>query len=82
MEIRGVGAIVTGGASGLGEATARALEPGMAYTIEPGLYVAADDAEAPEAFRGIGIRIEDDVIVTEEGILNLNREIPKKADEI
>ena len=64
------------------EAKPRLLEPGMAYTIEPGLYIAANDEEAPEAFRGIGVRIEDDVVITEDGILNLNAEIPKKAEDI
>jgi Xaa-Pro aminopeptidase len=59
----------------------RPLEPGMAYTIEPGLYI-GNASDAPEAFRGIGIRIEDDVVVTQDGILNLNSEIPKKVDEI
>ena len=53
----------------------------MAYTIEPGLYIGSD-ADAPEAFRGIGIRIEDDVVVTEDGVLNLNSAIPKTIDEI
>ncbi|HEB90790.1 MAG TPA: M24 family metallopeptidase [Deltaproteobacteria bacterium] len=64
------------------ETEPRSLGPGMAFTIEPGLYVAPDDPNAPEAFRGIGIRIEDDIVVTEDGILNLNREIPKSIDEI
>ena len=60
----------------------RPLSPGMAYTVEPGLYVAADDEKAPAAFRGIGIRIEDDVVVTETGILNLTRDIPKSIDAL
>lgn len=60
----------------------RPLAPGMAYTIEPGLYVAADDEKAPAAFRGIGIRIEDDVVVTGTGILNLTREIPKSIEAL
>jgi Xaa-Pro aminopeptidase len=54
----------------------------MAFTVEPGIYVARDDAKAPEAFRGIGIRIEDDVVVTDGGITNLNRDIPKKVADI
>ncbi len=64
------------------ETEPRPLGAGMVFTIEPGLYVAPDDSNAPEAFRGIGIRIEDDIVVTEDGILNLNREIPKAIDEI
>jgi Xaa-Pro aminopeptidase len=54
----------------------------MAYTIEPGLYIAPDDSNAPEAFRGIGIRIEDNIVVTDDGIENLTQDIPKKPDEI
>jgi Xaa-Pro aminopeptidase len=65
-----------------GGALPRPLEPGMAYTIEPGLYIAADDPDAPDAFKGIGIRIEDDVVITEDGVLNLTREIPKAIDDI
>lgn len=81
LDVHDVGAYVVK-REGATETRPRPLEPGMAYTIEPGLYVAADDPEAPEAFRGIGIRIEDDVVVTRDGILNLNRDIPKKVDEI
>ncbi len=61
----------------------RRLEPGMVLTVEPGLYVgegAADPAAAP--YRGIGIRIEDDVLVTESGHENLTAHIPKDADAI
>lgn len=65
-----------------GSTKPRPLVPGMVYTIEPGLYVATDDEKAPEAFRGIGIRIEDDVVVTETGILNLTRDIPKSIDAL
>jgi len=64
------------------KANPRPLCKGMVYTIEPGLYISADDPKAPEAFRGIGIRIEDDIVVTEDGILNLNRDIPKSVDAI
>lgn len=60
----------------------RKLEPGMAFTIEPGLYVAADAEAAPEALRGIGVRIEDDVVVTADGIENLNEDIPKRPDDV
>ncbi len=60
----------------------RPLGPGMVYTVEPGLYVAPDDEKAPDAFKGIGIRIEDDVVVTETGILNLTRDIPKSIDAL
>ena len=60
----------------------RPLEAGMVYTVEPGLYVAADDAEAPPAYRGIGVRIEDDVVITAEGCENLTAEIPKDVDAV
>ena len=58
------------------------LEEGMIFTIEPGLYFHADDLLAPEQFRGIGIRIEDDVLVTATGVENLSRALPRKPDEI
>ncbi len=59
-----------------------ALRPGMVMTIEPGLYVSADNQNVPEAFRGIGIRIEDDVAVTENGHHVLTAAVPKSIVEI
>lgn len=58
------------------------FEAGMVMTIEPGLYFRADDESVPERFRGIGIRIEDDILVTEEGHENLSSMIAKTVDEI
>ncbi|MEU1970166.1 aminopeptidase P family protein [Microbacterium sp. NPDC019599] len=60
----------------------RELEPGMVFTIEPGLYFQIDDLTVPEEFRGIGVRIEDDVLVTEDGVENLSGGIPRTADEV
>ena len=59
----------------------RALEPGMVLTVEPGLYI-AKDSDAPEKYRGIGVRIEDDVVVTEAGFKNLTASVPKTIAEI
>ena len=60
------------------------LEPGMVLTIEPGLYFGSwrNDIEMPERYAGIGIRIEDDVLVTEQGPLVLSSSCPKMVDEI
>ncbi|KRE35714.1 Xaa-Pro aminopeptidase [Janibacter sp. Soil728] len=58
------------------------LAPGMVLTVEPGLYFKADDLKVPERFRGIGVRLEDDVVVTDEGCRNLSGEWPHSADEI
>lgn len=58
------------------------LQPGFVFTIEPGLYFQADDLTVPEEFRGIGVRIEDDILVTEDGAHNLSAEIPRTADEV
>jgi Xaa-Pro aminopeptidase len=58
------------------------LVPGMVFTIEPGLYFSGDDLAAPEAFRGIGVRIEDDVLVTETGCENLSALLPRTVGEI
>ena len=59
----------------------RLLEPGMVLTIEPGLYVAAGRG-VPKRFADIGIRIEDDVVVTRKGCEVLTADVPKHADEI
>ena len=58
------------------------IEPGMVFTIEPGLYFQIDDLTVPEEYRGIGVRIEDDVLVTEDGVENLSAAIPRTADEV
>ena len=60
----------------------RVLEPGMVMTVEPGLYIAPDDEKAPKRLRGIGIRIEDDVVVTGSGREVLTAAAPKSIDEI
>jgi Xaa-Pro aminopeptidase len=59
-----------------------ALEAGHVLTVEPGLYFQADDHLVPHELRGIGIRIEDDVLVTESGCVNLSGAIPSAADEV
>ncbi|MCT4357620.1 aminopeptidase P family protein [Streptomyces sp. Je 1-79] len=58
------------------------LEPGMCLTVEPGLYFQADDLTVPEEYRGIGVRIEDDILVTEDGNRNLSDSLPRRADEV
>ncbi|MFF1574511.1 aminopeptidase P family protein [Leifsonia sp. NPDC058292] len=58
------------------------LQPGMVFTIEPGLYFQPDDLTVPEAFRGIGVRIEDNILVTEDGAENLSIGIPRTADDV
>lgn len=60
----------------------RKLEPGMIFTVEPGFYVLADDSSVLEKYRGIGIRIEDDILITPEGHENLTRDVTKEPDEI
>ena len=56
--------------------------PGMVLTVEPGLYIPPDDKSAPAKYRGIGIRIEDDVLVTEDGNRNLTSAVTKDPEEI
>jgi len=58
------------------------LEPGMVFTIEPGLYFHSNDQLAPERFKGIGVRIEDNVLVTATGVENLSAALPRKIEEI
>jgi Xaa-Pro aminopeptidase len=58
------------------------LEPGMVFTIEPGLYFQPDDHTVPLEWRGIGVRIEDNIVVTQTGGLNLSRHIPRTPDEV
>jgi Xaa-Pro aminopeptidase len=60
----------------------RLLEPGMTLTIEPGIYIAADAKGVDKRWRGIGIRIEDDVVVTRDGHRVLSDGVPKCPDEI
>jgi Xaa-Pro aminopeptidase len=58
------------------------LKPGMVFTIEPGLYFQPDDELVPLEFRGIGVRIEDDVLVTATGVENLSAELPRKSEDV
>jgi len=74
MDVHDVGAYFVGGKP-------RPLEPGMVITVEPGIYI-APGARVPEQYRGIGIRIEDDVLVTEGRALVLSDAIPKRIEEI
>jgi Xaa-Pro aminopeptidase len=74
MDVHDAGSYRTNGAS-------RALEPGMVLTVEPGLYVRADAGVDP-ALRGIGIRIEDDVLVTESGHEVLTSGVVKERADI
>jgi Xaa-Pro aminopeptidase len=60
----------------------RPLEPGMVITCEPGLYLSAREEKTPPELRGIGVRIEDDVVVTEEGHEILTHDIPKRIDDV
>ncbi|HZY99311.1 MAG TPA: aminopeptidase P family protein [Candidatus Baltobacteraceae bacterium] len=58
------------------------LSRGMVLTVEPGLYFQPDDDTVPERFRGIGVRIEDDIAVTASGSENFSAILPSKADEV
>jgi len=60
----------------------RELEAGMVLTVEPGLYIAPNAKGVAKKWRGIGIRIEDDVLVTKDGYQVLTEHVPKQADEI
>jgi len=80
MDVHDVGAYFVPTADG--KMVQRPLEPGMVITIEPGLYFGIGAEKAPERFRGIGVRIEDDILVTENGYENLTSAIPKTVEEV
>ena len=65
-----------------GSGESLAFEAGMVMTIEPGIYIRADDETVDEKYRGIGIRIEDDILITETGCENLSSVIAKSVEEI
>jgi Xaa-Pro aminopeptidase len=75
MDVHDVGLYRVGGES-------RRLEPAMVLTVEPGIYIAADNERAPEKFRGIGIRIEDDVLVTDAGCEVMTAAVPKQIADL
>jgi Xaa-Pro aminopeptidase len=58
------------------------LAPGMVLTVEPGLYFQPDDLTVPAKYRGIGVRIEDDVVVTAKGCRNLSGAIPVEVADV
>ncbi len=76
LDVHDVGAYLQEGG------TARPLAPGMVITIEPGLYIAADAPDVPEEYRGIGVRIEDDVAITATGNEVLTAACPKEIAEL
>lgn len=60
----------------------RKLEAGMVLTVEPGIYIGESYDKVPKEYRGIGVRIEDDILVTDEGPVNLTAEIPRTVEEL
>lgn len=75
MDVHDTGSIMLNG-------TARKLAPGMCFTVEPGLYVPEGDDSAPEEFRGLGVRIEDDILITVNGYENLTSIVPKEVSDL
>jgi Xaa-Pro aminopeptidase len=75
MDVHDVGIYAPDGA-------ARPLQPGMVLTVEPGLYIAEDATDIAVEFRGIGIRVEDDVLVTDAGHEILTSSIPKEISDL
>ncbi|MBL8715678.1 MAG: aminopeptidase P N-terminal domain-containing protein [Myxococcales bacterium] len=84
MDVHDVGAYFVPREDGSvdGKLRHRPLEPGMVITIEPGLYFGIGAEKAPAALRGIGVRIEDDILVTEDGHENLTAAIPKSVEDV
>ena len=66
------------------EDESRLFEPGMVITIEPGLHFAAwrTDVDVPDRYAGIGVRIEDDILITNDGPVNLTKGCPAEIDDI
>ena len=60
----------------------RVLEPGMVMTVEPGIYISPDNQGVDKKWRGIGVRIEDDVLITKTGCEVLSQNVPKTIDAI
>ncbi len=58
------------------------LRPGMVITVEPGIYFKSTDLLVPEELRGIGVRIEDDIVITDDGCRILSDKLPREADEV
>ncbi len=75
MDVHDVGAYFVAGKP-------RELSPGMVLTVEPGIYIARDNENVAPEWRGIGVRIEDDILVTQDGSANLTSAIPKTVTEI
>jgi Xaa-Pro aminopeptidase len=75
MDVHDAGAYFAGGKP-------RKLEEGMVITVEPGIYIRRGDATVPAEYRGIGVRIEDDVLVAGEGRRVLTEDIPKSVDDV
>lgn len=76
MDVHDVGAYVTK------DGKPRPFQEGMCFTVEPGLYIPLNDESAPKEFRGIGIRIEDDILMTAQGPLNMTELAPKEITAV
>jgi Xaa-Pro aminopeptidase len=75
MDVHDVGSYYVGGKP-------RVLAPGMVLTIEPGIYISKDNTTVAPEWRGIGVRIEDDILVTDGDPINLTGDIPKTVAEV
>lgn len=75
MDVHDVGSYVDG-------TDAIVLEPGMILTVEPGIYIDVADESVPEQYRGIGIRLEDDILITVDGYENLSADIAKSVEDV